>query len=61
MKEIEELSPDEYLWAVGSNTAYFVQYQVKSAAIIKVKNMVLIVWIPKHIEYPSLIKFPELK
>lgn len=61
MKDLEELSPEEYLWAVCCNPAYFVQYQIKSAAVIKVRNMVLIVWRPKYIEYPTMIKFPELK
>ena len=54
------LSPKQFLWAVGSNPAYFVQYQVKSAAILKQRGCVLIVWKPKYIEYPSMIVFPEL-
>jgi len=48
------------MWAIGSNPAYFVQYQISSAAILQVKNHILIVWKPKYIEYPSMIKFPSL-
>jgi hypothetical protein len=61
VKDLEEVTSSEYIWAVCRNPAYFVQYQVKSAALIKVRNVVLIVWKPKYIEYPSMVKFPELK
>lgn len=37
------------------------QYQVKSAAVIKIRNYVLLVWKPKYIEYPSMVQLPELK
>lgn len=49
------------MWAVGKNPAYFVQYQVKSAAVLKLRNLVLLVWKPKYIEYPSMVQLPELK
>ena len=58
---MEELSPDGFLWAVCNNPAYFVQYQVKAAAIIKVGTTILIIWKPKYIEYPSMVAFPEVK
>jgi hypothetical protein len=54
------MSPKQYLWAIATNPAYFVQYQVNSAAIFKVKNHALIVWKPKYIEYPTMIVFPEI-
>jgi hypothetical protein len=59
--DIEEVSPPGFLWAISRNPAYFVQYQLKSAALLKIKNKVLIVWRPKYIEYPSYVKFPELR
>jgi len=46
---------------VGKSPAYFVQYQIKSAAVFKLKNLVLLVWKPKYIEYPSMVQLPELK
>lgn len=61
MQEIQELSPPQYLWAIGSSPAYFVQYQVNSAAILKILGHILIVWKPKFIEYPTIVQFPELK
>lgn len=59
-EELEEVSPKQFLWAIGSNPAYFVQYQVKSAAIFKVKEHGIIAWKPKYIEYPSMVVFPEI-
>ena len=59
VKELEELSPEEYLWAVCKDPAYFVQYQKEAAAVLRMKGMILIVWKPKYIEYPSIVKFPE--
>lgn len=55
------MTPKQYLWAIGTNPAYFVQYQVKSAAIFRVKEHILIGWKPKYIEYPAMIVFPEIK
>lgn len=55
------MTPKQYLWAIGTNPAYFVQYQVKSAAIFRVKEHILIGWKPKFIEYPTMIVFPEIK
>lgn len=60
-EELDEVTPRQYLWAIGTNPAYFVQYQVKSAAIFRVKDHILIGWKPKFIEYPSMIVFPEVK
>jgi hypothetical protein len=48
------------MWAIGTSPAYFVQYQIDSAAILQVKDHVLIVWKPKYIEYPSMVKFPDM-
>ena len=61
VKEIEEVSQPAYMWVIGERPAYFVQYQLKSAAVLQLKQMILIVWKPKYIEYPSMFKFPELK
>lgn len=55
------MSSTDFLWAVGRSPAYFVQHQVKAAAVLKIKDTVLVVWKPKYIEYPSIVKFPELK
>ena len=52
---------DDYLWVVCDNPAYFIQYQIDSVAIIKVNHFIVIVWKPKYIEYPQMIKFPDLK
>ena len=45
----EEELADKYIWLVGRNPAYFIQYQVDSYAIIKNENKVLLVWKPKFI------------
>jgi hypothetical protein len=41
---------------VGTNPAYFIQYQIDSYAIFKGYNKVVIVWKPKYLEYPTLVK-----
>lgn len=50
---------DKYIWLVGRNPAYFIQYQVDSYAIIKAYGRVLLVWKPKYIEYPAIVKLAD--
>lgn len=44
---------------VGANPTYFIQYQTDSYAIIKGYGKVILVWKPKYLEYPSIIKLSE--
>lgn len=44
---------------VGSNPAYFIQYQVDSYAIMRGHNKAVLVWKPKYIEYPSVVKLED--
>ena len=57
MSENEKES--KYVWLVGINPSYFIQYQVDSYAIFKGHSKVVLVWKPKYLEYPSLIKLSE--
>lgn len=44
---------------IGANPTYFIQYQIDSYAIIKGYGKVILVWKPKYLEYPSLIKLSQ--
>ena len=47
------------MWMVGEIPAYFVQYQVDSYAIMRGYEKVILVWKPKYIEYPSVVKLED--
>lgn len=47
------------MWLVGSNPSYFVQYQIDSYSIFKSHDKVVIVWKPKYLEYPAIVKMTE--
>lgn len=55
----EEEFGDKYVWMVGYNPAYFVQYQIDSYAIMRGYDKVMLVWKPKYIEYPSVVKLED--
>lgn len=55
----EEELGDKYVWLVGSNPAYFIQYQVDSYAIFRGHGKVILVWKPKYIEYPAVVKLED--
>ena len=62
-KELETLGEEElggkYVWMVGENPAYFVQYQIDSYAILRAYDKVVLAWKPKYIEYPSVVKLED--
>lgn len=47
------------MWMVGESPAYFVQYQIDSYAILRAYGRVVLVWKPKFIEYPSVVKLED--
>lgn len=49
-----EADYSSYVWMVGINPTYFIQYQVDSYAILKIYDKSVIVWKPKYLEYPSI-------
>lgn len=49
------------MWMVGEIPAYFVQYQVDSYAIMRGYEKVILVWKPKYIEYPSVVKLEDFQ
>lgn len=44
---------------VGENPSYFIQYQIDSYAMFKGYNKVILVWKPKYLEYPSLVRLTD--
>jgi hypothetical protein len=48
------------MWLIGDEPAYHLQYQKESVAILKIEELAVIVWKPKFLEYPSIVKFPDL-
>lgn len=40
---------DKYVWLIGTDPTYFIQYQIDSYAIIKGYNRIILVWKPKYI------------
>ena len=62
-KELESLTQEEvgdkYVWMLSTNPAYFIQYQIDSYAIVKGFGRVILVWKPKFIEYPAVVRLEE--
>lgn len=52
----EEQLGGKYVWMIGENPAYFVQHQVDSYAMMKGRDRVVLVWKPKYIEFPNVVK-----
>ena len=38
-----------YIWLVGSNPSYFIQYQVDSYSILRIYEKCVLIWKPKYI------------
>ena len=50
---------NRFVWIVGANPSYFIQYQIDSYAIFKGYNKVILAWKPKYLEYPALAKLTD--
>lgn len=47
------------MWVVAVEPAYFLQYKKNASALFVIDEVTVIVYAPKHLEYPQLVDLPK--